>query len=40
MPKAVLPNSFGGWLVAIATGTIGFLAGFLFLWLLERLGVT
>lgn len=40
MPKAQLPTTFAGWIVAILTGTIGFMAGFIFLWLLERFGVT
>lgn len=40
MPKASLPTSAAGWVVAIATGAVGFLAGFLFLALLERMGIT
>jgi len=40
MPRAQLPSSLAGWLVAVLVGTIGFLAGFLFLALLERMGIT
>ena len=40
MPKAELPTSLAGWLVAVTTGAVGFLAGFLFLHLLERIGLT
>ena len=40
MPKAELPTSLAGWMVAIATGAVGFLAGFLFLHLLEHMGLT
>lgn len=39
MPRAQLPSTPLGWLVGIATGTVGLLAGFLFLRLLEHLGV-
>jgi hypothetical protein len=39
MPKAELPTSAKGWVVAIATGTVGFLAGFIFLRFLEKMGV-
>jgi hypothetical protein len=39
MPRAQLPSTPLGWLVGIATGTVGLLAGFVFLLILERLGV-
>lgn len=40
MPKASLPTSVAGWVVAILTGAVGFLAGFAFLAVLEQLGIT
>lgn len=39
MPKASLPTTAAGWIVAVATGAVGFIAGFLFLALLERFGL-
>lgn len=40
MPKAELPTTFTGWVVAILTGAIGFIAGFIFLATLEHFGIT
>jgi hypothetical protein len=40
MPKAELPTSFAGWVVAVLTGAVGFIAGFLFLAMLEQFGIT
>lgn len=37
MPKAGLPNSWQGWLVAIGAGVVGFFAGFLFIALMSHL---
>jgi hypothetical protein len=35
MPKAELPNSFKGWMVALGAGVVGFLAGFVFISLMN-----
>jgi len=35
MPKAELPSSLLGWVVAIGAGVVGFLAGFLFLKIMD-----
>jgi hypothetical protein len=37
MPRAELPSSLTGWLIAIGAGIVGFLAGFLFISLCNRL---
>lgn len=37
MPRAVLPNSWQGWLVALAASFAGFIAGFLVIALLTKL---
>jgi hypothetical protein len=37
MPRAELPSSPLGWLVAVGAGIIGFLAGFLFIAACQRL---
>lgn len=31
MPKAELPTSLEGWMVALGAGVVGFLAGFVFI---------
>lgn len=31
MPRAQLPTTLAGWLVALGAGIVGFLAGFVFL---------
>jgi hypothetical protein len=38
MPKAEIPTSLHGWLIAIGAGIVGFLAGFLFISLMVRIG--
>lgn len=37
MPAADLPSSFVGWLVALGAGIVGFMAGFLFISLCQKL---
>lgn len=37
MPRADLPSSPTGWLVALGAGVVGFLAGFVFISLMQRL---
>jgi len=37
MPKAELPTSAAGWAVAIGAGIVGFLAGFIFIRLMNGL---
>jgi uncharacterized protein involved in exopolysaccharide biosynthesis len=37
MPRAELPTSTTGWLVAIGAGVVGFLAGFVFIAVCERM---
>lgn len=37
MPRAELPNSTIGWLVALGAGVVGFLAGFVFIALSAKL---
>ena len=37
MPKAELPTSPMGWLTAIGAGIVGFLAGFVFICLMNRM---
>ena len=37
MPHAELPSSPVGWLVAVGAGIIGFLAGFVFMAICERM---
>lgn len=36
MPKADLPTSPLGWLIALGAGMVGFFAGFLFIAMCER----
>lgn len=36
MPRAELPTSSIGWIVALGAGIVGFLAGFLFISIMER----
>lgn len=36
MPKAELPTSIKGWGVALGAGVLGFLAGFVFISLMNR----
>lgn len=37
MPKAELPTSAKGWLVALAAAFVGFIAGFIFLSIANRM---
>lgn len=37
MPTADLPTSLTGWLVALGAGIVGFLAGFVFILLCNRM---
>jgi hypothetical protein len=37
VPKAELPTSLIGWLVAVGAGIVGFLAGFVFMALCARM---
>jgi hypothetical protein len=36
MPRAELPTSMVGWMVAVGAGVVGFLAGFLFISLCQK----
>lgn len=37
MPKAELPSSILGWIVALGAGIVGFLAGFVFISIMNGL---
>lgn len=37
MPRAELPSTTAGWLVAVGAGIVGFLAGFVFISLATRM---
>lgn len=37
MPSADLPTSALGWIIALGAGVVGFIAGFLFISLAERM---
>jgi len=36
MPKAELPTTMRGWIVAIGAGVVGFLAGFVFISIMSQ----
>ena len=39
MPRAVLPSSPFGWFIFVIVGFVGAIAGFVFLWTIEQLGL-